>query len=294
MSLKIAFMASLGFVCWPSDKVAKALADLGYEGVEWTTAHFSAQDPLKAKRAVDHAHDAGLAVSRVMAHEDLVTLDPEELKRRTDRLVATVELAGELGVSNVGSMTGPAPWDPRAPQIGRDISEGQAWEMTIAAHRRLAGAGERCGVSISTEGVFGMLAHDFYSHRYLIEKVDSPALAVNFDPSHGILSGNFDIAWTIAQWGDSIVHCHLKDAVGISQRPGEFIFPLLGEGRVDWNGFFSGLEAIGFDGFASVEFESWEYNRQVLGNDPMRAADLSMRQVRALREQAAAGRSQSG
>ena len=274
--------------CWPPDKVVKALKDLGYDGIEWTTAHFSAADPEKARRSVELTRDAGLEVSRIMAHEDFVCLDKEERARRIDGVVGVVQLAGELGVPTVGSMTGPAPWDPNAPRIPDDISEGEAWDMALDAHRQIVRAAERAGTTISSEGVFGMLAHDFYSHRYLIEKIQSPALGVNFDPSHGILSGNFDIAWLIEQWGEQILHCHLKDAVGVSQRPGEFIFPLLGEGRVDWKAFFQGLAARGYDGYASVEFESWEYSRQVLGNDPVRAASISIRQVRALREAAGA------
>ena len=288
MSTRIAFLAGLGFVCWPSDKVVKALGDLGYDGIEWTTAHFSARYPDKARRAVEQTRDAGLEVSRIMAHEDFVCLDEQDRARRIDDVVGVVQLAGELGVPTVGSMTGPAPWDPKAPRIPEDIAEGEAWEMALDAHRRISRAAELAGTTISAEGVFGMLAHDFYSHRYLIDRVQSPALGVNFDPSHGILSGNFDIPWLIEQWGERILHCHLKDAVGISQRPGEFIFPLLGEGRVDWNGHFRALAARGHDGFAAVEFESWEYSRQVLGDDPMRAAAISMRQVRALREAAGA------
>lgn len=288
MSTRIAFLAGLGFVCWPPDKVVKALADLGYDGIEWTTAHFSAADPGKARRAVELTREAGLEVSRIMAHEDFVCLDERERERRIDGVVGVVQLAGELGVPTVGSMTGPAPWDAKAPRIPEDIAEGEAWEMALDAHRRIAAAAEKSGTTISSEGVFGMLAHDFYSHRYLLDRVPSPALGVNFDPSHGILSGNFDIGWLIDQWGPKILHCHLKDAVGISQRPGEFIFPLLGEGRVDWTAFFRGLAERGYDGFASVEFESWAYAEQVLGDDPVRAAAISIRQVRALREAAGA------
>ena len=193
MSTRIAFLAGLGFVCWPSDKVVKALGDLGYDGIEWTTAHFSARFPDKARRAVEQTRDAGLEVSRIMAHEDFVCLDEQERARRIDGVVGVVQLAGELGVPTVGSMTGPAPWDPKAPRIPEDIAEGEAWEMALDAHRRISRAAELAGTTISAEGVFGMLAHDFYSHRYLIDRVQSPALGVNFDPSHGILSGNFDI-----------------------------------------------------------------------------------------------------
>jgi sugar phosphate isomerase/epimerase len=56
----------------------------------------------------------------------------------------------------------------------------------------------------------------------------------------------------------------------------------LGEGRTDWPAFFEALCDIGFDGFHSVEFESYKYYEQILGCDPVAAAKLSLEQLRAL------------
>jgi len=44
---------------------------------------------------------------------------------------------------------------------------------------------------------------------------------------------------------------------------------------VPWAEFFAAVEDIGYEGYLSVEFESWEYYRQVLGGDPLAAARLS-------------------
>ena len=82
---------------------------------------------------------------------------------------------------------------------------------------------------------------------------------INLDPSHGILYGNLDIGWVVKQWGSRIAHVHLKDAIGERPEIGKFIFPLLGEGRVDWYAFFSALEEIDYTGSCSVEFESDTY-----------------------------------
>ena len=84
------------------------------------------------------------------------------------------------------------------------------------------------------------------------------------------------------QWGARIAHVHLKDAVGDRPEPGKFLFPLLGEGQVDWTAFFGALQELGFGGFCSVEFESFDYYRQVLKGDPEAAARLSLQQVEAL------------
>jgi sugar phosphate isomerase/epimerase len=44
-----------------------------------------------------------------------------------------------------------------------------------------------------------------------------------------------------------------------------FVFPLLGEGKVPWAAFFAALDDIDYAGHLTIEFESWDYYRQVLG-----------------------------
>ena len=63
---------------------------------------------------------------------------------------------------------------------------------------------------------------------------------------------------------------------------GQFVFPLLGEGMVNWQAFFGALDKIGYDGYCSVEFESFEYYRQVLAGNPEAAAKISLEQIEAL------------
>ena len=59
--------------------------------------------------------------------------------------------------------------------------------------------------------------------------------------------------------------------------PGEtFLFPLLGEGEVPWTEFFAALDAAGYNGFLTVEFESFTYYKKILRSDPVAAARLSM------------------
>jgi len=279
---KLAFLAGLDYSKMQASEVIDSLKSLGYEGIEWTTEHFDPDKPVaQLQQLVNQTRDAGLEVSRIMAHEDLVSLDDAARKQRIDKTVRTIHAAGECGVATVGTMTGPAPWDPKAPRIGENISESVAWEQVLEAHEQFIAAAEQADVVISSEGVFGMVAHDFYSHKFLIDHFASARLGVNLDPSHGVLYGNLDVAWVVRQWSDRIVHVHLKDAVG---KPvmGQFLFCLLGEGQVDWRAFFDALDQIGYDGFASVEFESFAYYRQVLKGDPEAAARISKQQIDAM------------
>ena len=285
LNAKLAFMASLGYARRPAAEVVASLKALGYDGVEWTMSHFNPRTKSHAEleELVGQTRDAGLEVSEVCVQQDLITLDEAARQDRIALELECIEAAAATGVKALNFFTGPAPWNPKAPKIPADISEGAAWDMLLDAFDRLVPAAERAGVHIAVEGVWGMLCHDFYTTSHLIRHYGSANLGVNFDPSHDILVGNLDSGWIARQWGDAIKHMHLKDAVGVAE-PGKFIFPLLGEGRVDWKGLFAALHEIGYDGFMSVEFESFTYYNTVLGGDVEEAARISKMQVDRLRE----------
>ncbi len=213
---------------------------------------------------------------------DFVHPDAAVRRSRIDLAAASVRALAELDmgtqsiVAPANLFTGPAPWDPTAPRLGRDLNEGAAWDMVRAAFDVLVPLAQDCSVVLTVEGVFGHLVHDYYTTLELLRHYDSPSLGINLDPSHGVLVGN-DPAWVVRQLGPRIRHFHLKDAVGRPGMFGEtFIFPLLGEGVVLWADFFAAVDDIGYDGYLSVEFESWDYYRQVLDSDPVEAARLSL------------------
>lgn len=279
---KTSFLAGLGYAAMPSEKVIESLKEIGYEGVEWTTSHFDPDKPVgELKTLVGQTRSAGMDVSRIMAHEDLVSLDDVKRTSRIDKTVRVIRAAGECGVATVGTMTGPAPWDASAPKIGQDISESAAWEQIFEAYEAFTIAAKSAGVTVSSEGVFGMAAHDFYTHKWMMDQLDPEVQKVNYDPSHGVLYGNLDVGWVVRQWGDRIAHVHLKDAVGIPEM-GKFVFPLLGEGNVDWSAFFDALDEIHYAGYCSVEFESFGYLEKGLGGNIEEAARLSMKQMDSL------------
>ncbi len=67
-----------------------------------------------------------MEVSRIMAQEDLVSLDDGARREKINHTVRIIEAAGACAIAAVGVMTGPAPWDTSAPRVGVDISEGAA------------------------------------------------------------------------------------------------------------------------------------------------------------------------
>jgi len=285
MTRKYGFLAGLDFAAMPAEEVVGHLAAAGYAAVSWPLARFDPRytTPQDRARLMRVTREAGLAVSEWVVQQDYVHPDAGVRRARVTLTADAMRAVAELGASApVNLFTGPAPWDPNAPRLGVDLHEGEAWGMVHEAFDVLAPLTDELGMDLAVEGVFGHMAHDYYSTLELLRHYDSPRLGLNFDPSHGTLYGN-DTPWVVQQWGQRIKHVHLKDAVGRPGMPGDtFLFPLLGEGEVPWRAFYAALDEVGYDGYLTVEFESFTYYRQVLGSDPVAAARLSMEQLKRL------------
>ncbi len=281
---KFAFMASLDFASWQPERILESLSNLGYDGVEWTLSHFNprTKSQEELRKLVELTKSYGLEVSEVVVQQDIVNLNEKVRRDRIDLVKKYIVTASEVGVKILNLFSGPAPWDPKAPRIPEDISEGKAWEQILEAYTEFVEWAEKYKVYLAVEAVWGHVCHDYYTTRELIDAFDSQYLGINMDPSPCCLYGN-DISWVIKKWGKKIKHVHLKDVAG---KPGfhgkDFIFPLLGEGIVDWKAFFEALDEIEYKGFFSVEFESFNYYRNVLKNDPLKAAEISMEQIKEL------------
>jgi sugar phosphate isomerase/epimerase len=164
--------------------------------------------------------------------------------------------------------------------LGKDLSEGMAWNLLYSAMDQIIPEAEKLDLTLAIEAVFGHLVHDYYTLQELLHHYQSDHLCVNFDPSHGVLYGN-DTPWVISQLGGKIVHVHIKDAVGKpGGLPGEtFEFPLIGEGQVPWNDMIQALDGINYQGCLTVEFESFRYYQSILKNNPEAASRLSMENI---------------
>ncbi len=274
---KIGFMPAGSYFKHSVDEICYSLKKIGYDSIEWHTAFLCPEKKScsELEEIIRKTHEHGLEISEVVVQQDLVVPDREEREKNIGYSELCIKVLSSLGIDKFNIFTGPVPWGKTPVLIGRDISEGKAWDMVFRAIDRLLPLAEASHAYLTLENVWGMLSHDFYSARFLIDKYNSPHLCVNFDPSHDILAGNTDIGWIIKQWGNErIKHIHLKDAAGI-QTDGKFVFPLLGEGYVNWNSFFESLKEIGYQGYLSVEFESFRYLKGILNNDMEEAARIS-------------------
>tara|TARA_B100000809_G_scaffold210817_1_gene214271 strand:- start:91 stop:963 length:873 start_codon:yes stop_codon:yes gene_type:complete len=257
--------------------VTEELAGMGYRYIEWKDTSFAPDLARGLRLAVDAGRDAGLRVSNLVMLRDPAGDDAD---RAVADLKAAIDAAAdcEIGILNTNTGWPPPPgaadgeqwWMPPAPKTGL------AWDRLFTSMEAILKHAEARGVVIAIESVVGSMCHDFHSTETLLRRFQSDALALTFDPSHFFLSRD-DIPWIIRHWGALIRHVHVKDAVGSPGVPGrDFLFPLLGEGGIDFSSMFAALEDIGYAGALSCEFESFRYMHDVLQNDYAAAARMTM------------------
>jgi sugar phosphate isomerase/epimerase len=273
-SWPVGYVANAGFEAKAPEDVVSALADLGYDAVDWTLDHF---DPLTQgsdvlAALVELSAAAGLSTPQLMVHQDFVRTDArayEDAVRCTER---AVEACAEAGIESIGVLTGPNLWERGHARIGVDLTESEAWSLALDALTRVLRRAETAGTRVSLEPCWGTLARDRYRAEYALARLDSPALGLTLDPSHFVLSGD-DLVGLTEAWGEKIVHVHLKDAFG---RPGiegeDFVFLAPGDGSVPWTALLEALERVGYGGVMSVEFEAYSLLRGPLRGDPVAAA----------------------
>ena len=274
---KIGFMPNSTMLSWEPEKVCEYLKNAGYDAIELLPVFVCADSKTEndRKRMSQAAEKSGLAISEIVLQRDLVMHDENARNQNIEYIIRNIKTAADMGVFTVNMFTGPEPWTANPLIIDKNISSSQAWEWVFEAFDRILPVAEKNGVRIAVENVFGMLCHDFYTNMYLNKHYNSPNLGVNFDPSHDALYGNTDMKFLINGWGvDKIFHVHLKDAAGIPEM-GRFIFPVIGEGVVDWKTFFSEMKKIGYGGCMSVEFESFAYINAGLNGKFEESAGLS-------------------
>jgi sugar phosphate isomerase/epimerase len=135
----------------------------------------------------------------------------------------------------------------------RDIPSGLDWDKNfedyVSSLKACAKVCEDAGVMMSVEPHPGRYLANHDGALRLLEHVDSPAMGINFDPSHTFPIGDFPNI-TVYRLNRHIIHVHASDndaVTNVHWRPGM--------GKIDWLAMFQALKDVGFDGVVSIELE---------------------------------------
>jgi sugar phosphate isomerase/epimerase len=189
----------------------------------------------------------------------------------------TARAARNLGVKVVNGFTGSSIWHLiySFPPVSEAMVE-QGFKDFAKRWNPILDEFDRCGVKFALEVHPTEIAFDIVTARRALKAVDHrKAFGFNFDPSH-LFWQMMDPVKFIQAFPDRIYHVHMKDAVrtldGESGILGSYLnfgtpgrgwdFRSLGRGGIEFEEIIRALNAVGYDGPLSVEWEDAAMDRE--------------------------------
>lgn len=164
----------------------------------------------------------------------------EDQQRRVEHVNKVLSLSYDLGPRIVVVQAGAAPEEVDSP-AGRVMCESIA---AVARH------GDRVGATLALET--GLEAGEVLAA--FLDRFDTGALGVNFDPANLLMHGFNPVASLLALRG-RVRHCHAKDARRASASRAAAEVPL-GHGDIDWLVLLEALAEVEYQGWLTIERES--------------------------------------
>lgn len=245
----------------------------------FTSIQLSAQRPsldpdmtdeqlAKIKQALDRS---GLYVSALGSTVNHIAPDADARAHINADFLKVIELAGKMGVPNVGTASGTMPGQSLERQVDEIVRVyTEKYFPACEKHRvRILWEPYAGGPNIATGPVgFTALFRAF---------ADSPHVGLQYDPSH-LVWQMMDPIQCARDFISKIHDVHLKDTeimwpvlrrVGINplDRTRWWRFRLPGSGCIDWKAFFTVLMEAGYSGAMNIEHEDAFYYPNYQGDD---------------------------
>jgi sugar phosphate isomerase/epimerase len=261
-----------GACVWPFDwqqpyeDTVRRIAGLGFRAVELIAWNRDVLEeyytPHRIRDLRKLLADEGLELSEfVSTPRGMSSPDPAARDQAVEHFKRLVEVGVELGAKLVNSVA-PTPFDMPFPRITEkhlrqewtlDFGTGRDWTQNWADYvdvvRRFCDLCEDAEVRYALEPHPYRLMRNAASMMRLMDHVGSPALGMNFDPSHLFPMGEIP-QMVIYEVGERVFHTHFSDNDGTSNvhwRPGK--------GKIDWHGVLQALKDVGYDNVISIELE---------------------------------------
>jgi sugar phosphate isomerase/epimerase len=232
---------------WTLQEVLRAATTYGYDGVElrvisreldlWNLPEFKTPS-LRATRAVIEDH--GLVIASIGSSACFHSPDAQERERNFDSALRMAEVAAGLGAPSIRVFG-----DRIQPGSGR--KETAAWIADSLT--RLAEMLKPGGVQVwlETHGDFATAA----DVSEIFAQLDCAQVGIIWDPANAF-EQTAEIPLLLPQMSPHIRHVHLKDW---ERDADSSHYVPTGEGEFPFHAMFASLHQIGFDGFASFEWE---------------------------------------
>ncbi len=205
--------------------------------------------------------------------------DPEGVRQRAaEELVRTAKAAKALGIDTVVGFTGSSIWHYlySFPPVSEAMIE-QGYQDFARRFIPILDEYQKLGIRYALEVHPTEIAFDTVSAHRALEALDHhPAFGFNYDPSHLGYQG-VDYVDFIYEFPERIYHVHMKDVywsdtpkqvgvfgghVAFGDPRRYWNFRSLGRGRINFEEIIRALNAIGYQGPLSVEWEDSAMDRE--------------------------------
>jgi len=286
----------------PFEEICRKAAAWGYEGLEiacWgghMDVRRAATDAAYVKTRKQVLKKYGLRCWALGAHlagqcvgdaydprhdgfaPDEVKGKPDEIRKwAVEEMKSTARAARAMGCSVVTGFMGSPIWKfwYSFPPVTEEMIE-EGFALIHKLWMPILNEFDKCGVKFALEVHPTEIAFDIYTAERLLKRFRRrPALGFNFDPSHLVWQG-IEPHLFIREFPDRIYHVHMKDAaVTLDGKAGilgshlpfgdpkrGWNFRSLGHGDVDFGAIIRELNAVGYAGPLSVEWEDNGMDRE--------------------------------
>ena len=224
------------FHSYSADEAYAGIADAGYRAVElsavpgWTEHVDVHTDPALTRSRLEHF---GLTAVSISGHSDLTTSEGLE------HGLAVVRWAERYGLPVVNTA------------IGGHAHVNESEDAFMANIGTLADAAQAAGLVVALE-IHGDLMATGAMAASLLDRIGHPAVRVNYDTANVEHYGGVRAEDDLPAIADRVANVHLKDSRG---GKGEWDFPAIGEGHVDFARVLEILRSAGYEGPYAVEVE---------------------------------------
>jgi L-ribulose-5-phosphate 3-epimerase len=224
------------FHSYSAEQAYAGLAEAGYRAVElsavpgWTEHVDVHANPAQTRARLEHY---GLEALSISGHSDLTT------REGLEHGLAVVAWAERYGLPIVNTA------------IGGHAHVEESESAFLANIGALADAAHASGLVVALE-IHGDLMATGAQSAALLDRIGHPAVKVNYDTANVEHYGGVRAVDDLPAIADRVGNVHLKDMRG---GKGDWDFPAIGEGHVDFGRVVEILSAAGFDGPYAVEVE---------------------------------------
>jgi L-ribulose-5-phosphate 3-epimerase len=218
------------------DEALEGIAGAGYKHVElsavpgWTEHVSLDDDPAEVRRRLE---GYGLTAVSLSGHSDLTT--PDGLEHG----IKAVRWAADYGLPIMNTA------------VGGHQSADENEAAFLGNVGRLADAADDAGVVVALE-IHGDIMASSKETLPLLEKIGRDSVKVNYDTANVEYYSGDTAVEDLPKIAPHLAHVHLKDTTG---GKGNWNFPAVGDGTVDFARVLEILREAGYSGPYSVEIE---------------------------------------